>query len=100
MPNLALLRLQLNRLEILNVFSVEKHVSNGSGFLVNFVGMTGQDDTFCNDSLRLTTDQGAITDKADWQVRVVIFLFEDQHRCCGAKSNRHINAPNIHLPRA
>lgn len=49
MPNPSMLGMQLHRLEVFDVLSIEKHVSDSSCLFVHLERYSGEDDTFGDD---------------------------------------------------
>lgn len=48
--NLSVFGVELNRLEVFNIFAVEEHVSNGSSLLVDLDRVTSENDSLGDDA--------------------------------------------------
>jgi len=63
MTDTSVLRMQLDSLEVLDVFPLEEHVSDGSCLFVNFERVTREHDTFRDDTCRIGRDRRAHRDE-------------------------------------
>lgn len=57
--NLSVFCVELNRLEVFNIFAVEEHVSNGSSLFVDLDGVTSENDSFGDDARRIGREEAS-----------------------------------------